>query len=337
MILSSESVNIQSDDRLIISDEFSIDELDNQVTLHQEEFIQPEPSTEIITSLLDNSIINGDLSMSPQANDLHKTPVLKILIQCDDKCGQVMTGISIPTMLKETITQTKFKIILQPQPYMFSWINQISIDNFGCDVLKAITKGCDFEMKDQSLPITLIKIEETIESLVVDLPADLPLLSTFKSAFPDEVPEKPQDLCNILYTSILFPGDTLFKLPQFWDTLWHKKGTLRGFMSACHPQMDGHAPVLDRSIDSQLVKEPPDTWDLTLPQTKLVYNDSVNRSTGLSPHEFLYDHKPRVPLDLMHMSPLKCASESTKAFAYCMSELHKSISDQINLSNSRYK
>ena len=86
-----------------------------------------------------------------------------------------------------------------------------------------------------------------------------------------------------------------------------------------------------------MVEEPPDTWDLTLPQTKLVYNDSVNRSTSLIPHEFLYDHKPRVPLDPIPMSPLKRVYESTEAFAYRMSELHKSISDQINLSNSRYK
>ena len=59
-------------------------------------------------------------------------------------------------------------------------------------------------MKEQSFPITLIKIEETTMSLVVDLPADLPLLSTFKLAFPDEVPEKSQHLRNILYASILF-------------------------------------------------------------------------------------------------------------------------------------
>ena len=148
LILSSESANVQSDDRLIISDEFSIDELDNQVTLHQEEFLQPKPSTEVITSLLDNSIINGDLSMSPQANDLHKMPVLKNLIQCDDKCGQFMNGISIPAIPKETTTQTSFKIILQPQPYIFSWINLMSINNFGCNVLGMITKGCDFKMKE---------------------------------------------------------------------------------------------------------------------------------------------------------------------------------------------
>ena len=45
LILSGEGANVQSVDQLIISDEFSIDELNNQVTLPQEEFIQPKPST----------------------------------------------------------------------------------------------------------------------------------------------------------------------------------------------------------------------------------------------------------------------------------------------------
>ena len=51
----------------------------------------------------------------------------------------------------------------------------------------------------------------------------------------------------------------------------------------------------------------------------------------------MYGHKPRAPIDLIPMSPLKRASESAEAFAYRMSELHKSISDQINISNSQYK
>ena len=79
------------------------------------------------------------------------------------------------------------------------------------------------------------------------------------------------------------------------------------------------------------------TWDLVLPRAQFAYNNSVNRSTGLSPHEVVYGHKPRAPIDLIPMSPLKRASESAEAFAYRMSELHQSISDQINKSNSQYK
>ena len=129
---------------MVTLDDFSIDELNNQVTLPQEESIQPTPSTEIITSLLDSSTISGDFSLSLQDNDLHKTPVLQFLTQLDDKYNQVMNGISIPAIPKENITLTKFKIFLQPQPYMFSWINQMSLINFGCDILRIIIKGCDF-------------------------------------------------------------------------------------------------------------------------------------------------------------------------------------------------
>ena len=200
-----------------------------------------------------------------------------------------------------------------------------------------ITKGCDFKLKEQALLITLTQIEEITESLVVDLHADLPLLSTFILAFPDEATERPQLLRSVFYASILFPKDTIFKLPQFWDTLWHKKGTLRGFISACHPQLDGHATILDRGIDRQLIAEPPDTWDLTLPQTKLVNDDSVNRSTGLSPHNVVHGHKLRPPIDLIPMSPLHRASESAESFACRMSELHKNISKQITINNQKYK
>ena len=44
-------------------------------------------------------------------------------------------------------------------------------------------------------------------------------------------------------------------------------------MSAFHPQLDGHAAMLNRGIKNQLLEEPPDTWDLALPQTQLVYDD----------------------------------------------------------------
>ena len=76
--------------------------------------------------------------------------------------------------------------------------------------------------------------------------ADLKVLRSGRSA--------GRSTTNDSVVSFVFSGVTLFKLPQFWDTLWHNKGTLVGFVSACHPQMDGHALVLDRSIDSQLVE-----------------------------------------------------------------------------------
>ena len=112
------------------------------------------------------------------------------------------------------------------------------------------------------------------------------------------------------------------------------------FSTAFHPQTDGQIEVINRSLENLLrclVGNHLGTWDLVLPRAQFAYNNLVNRSTGLSPYEVVYGHKLRAPIDLIPMSPLSRASESTEAFAYRMSELHKSISDQINLNNSRYK
>ena len=112
------------------------------------------------------------------------------------------------------------------------------------------------------------------------------------------------------------------------------------FSTAFHPQFDGQTEVVNRSLGNLLrclVGDHQGTWDLILPRAQFTYNNSVNKSTGLSPHEIVYGHKPRAPIDIIPMSPLQRTSESTKTFAYRMYELHKSISNHITLSNSKYK
>ena len=84
----------------------------------------------------------------------------------------------------------------------------------------------------------------------------------------------------------------------FWKTLWHKLRTMLKFSTAFHPQSDGQTKVVNRSLGSLLrclVGDHQGTWDLILPRVQFAYNNSVNRSTGLSPYEIVYDHKPRAP------------------------------------------
>ena len=126
----------------------------------------------------------------------------------------------------------------------------------------------------------------------------------------------------------------------FWKTLWHKLDTLLKFSTAFHPQTDGQTEVINRSLGNLLrclVGDHQGTWDLILPRAQFAYNNSVNRSTGFSPHEVVYGHKPRIPIDLIPMSPLHRASESPESFACRMSELHKTMSKQITINNSKYK
>ena len=96
-------------------------------------------------------------------------------------------------------------------------------------------------------------------------------------------------------------------------------------MYTFHPHMDGHALVLDRSIDSQLVEEPPNTWDLTSPQTKLVYNDSVKRSNNFSLCDIVHDLNHRATLVFIPKSSIHCAHKSTKFIVWHMYKTHENL------------
>ena len=85
--------------------------------------------------------------------------------------------------------------------------------------------------------------------------------------------------------SIISDRDSKF-LGHFWRTLWKRLGTNLNFSSAYHPQSDGQTEVTNRSLGNLLrclSQQHGGSWDSILPQAEYAYNDSVNRSTGLTP------------------------------------------------------
>ena len=78
-------------------------------------------------------------------------------------------------------------------------------------------------------------------------------------------------------------------------------------------------------------------WDLLLPRAEFAYNSSINRSTDKSPFEIVHGYKPRKPLDLIPLSIHTRISESAESFAQHVKNLHKEVSNKINLSNETYK
>jgi hypothetical protein len=126
----------------------------------------------------------------------------------------------------------------------------------------------------------------------------------------------------------------------FWKTLWHKMGTKLQYSTAFHPQTDGQTEVVNRSLGNllrTLVGENLRDWDQKLPTAEFAYNNSVNRSIGLSPTEVVYGYKPRQPIDLIPMSHYHRLSESASAFASHIHDLHKEISNRIAQNNTNYK
>ena len=117
---------------------------------------------------------------------------------------------------------------------------------------------------------------------------------------------------------------------------WYKVEIL----CAYHPQTDGQTEVINRSLGNLLrclVGDHARTWDSILPIAQFAYNNSVNRTIGMSLFEVVYGFKARKPLDLLPMSPQVCMSESAEAFARHVHNLHKDISNSIHSSNTRYK
>jgi hypothetical protein len=139
--------------------------------------------------------------------------------------------------------------------------------------------------------------------------------------------------------TIVFDKDVKF-MSYFWKTLWHLVGTKLKFSATYHPQTDGQTEVVNWSLRNLLrclVGDHARTWDSILPIAQFVYNNSVNRTIGMSPFEVVHGYKARKPLDLLPMSAQVRMSESAEAFARHVHDLHKDISNRIHSSNTRYK
>ena len=126
----------------------------------------------------------------------------------------------------------------------------------------------------------------------------------------------------------------------FWKTLWHMMGTKLKFSTTYHPQTDGQTEVVNRSLGNLLrclIVENGRTWESILLVAQFAYNNSVNRSIGMSPFEVVHGYKPRRPLDLLLMSSHDRVSVSAVKFASHMHKLHKEINKQVHVSNLKYK
>lgn len=114
----------------------------------------------------------------------------------------------------------------------------------------------------------------------------------------------------------------------FWKTLWILMGTRLLFSAAYHPQTDGQTEVVNRSLGNLLrclVGDRKSTWDLLLPHAQLSYNNSKNRSTGMSPNEIVHGYNAPVPLDLAPLPPSYKTSQFAQSFAQHIHDLHAHI------------
>ena len=117
-------------------------------------------------------------------------------------------------------------------------------------------------------------------------------------------------------------------------------GTKLKFSTAFYSQTDGQTEVVNRSLGNllrTLVGEYRGSWDLKLATAEFAYNTTVNRTIGKSPHEIVYDFRPRQPIYLIPIFDHIKASDFASLFASHVHDLRKKVMDKIAQSDAYYK
>jgi hypothetical protein len=72
--------------------------------------------------------------------------------------------------------------------------------------------------------------------------------------------------------------------------------------------------------------ENPSKWDLVLAQDKFTYNDSINRSIGMSPFQVVYGRSPKGVVDLVKFPDLEDKrSVDANEFVENIKEIHEKV------------
>ena len=139
--------------------------------------------------------------------------------------------------------------------------------------------------------------------------------------------------------SIISDRDSKF-MGHFWRTLWKRLGTNLNFSSAYHPQSDGQTEVTNRSLGNLLrclSQQYGAAWDTILPQAEYAFNDSVNRSTGLTPFQIVYGNHPRGILELRDIKQMERTSAQAQDFAQVMKEVQEQVKDRLMKTANQYR
>ena len=75
--------------------------------------------------------------------------------------------------------------------------------------------------------------------------------------------------------------------------------------------------------------EHPKQWDLALAQVEFAYNDSPNRSTGMSPFQIVYGMHTRGVYELRDLGKQEKRSADGEDFAFSMHELQENIKKRL--------
>jgi hypothetical protein len=117
-------------------------------------------------------------------------------------------------------------------------------------------------------------------------------------------------------------------------------GTKLLFSTTCHPQTDGQTEVVNRTLSIRLrvvLKKNIKMWEECLPHVEFVYNHSLHSTTKMCPFEIVYGFLPCAPIDLMSLPSSEKLNFDVTQRVELMLKLHKTIKENIERMNAKYK
>ncbi|KAK4698189.1 hypothetical protein P7C70_g8096, partial [Phenoliferia sp. Uapishka_3] len=154
------------------------------------------------------------------------------------------------------------------------------------------------------------------------------------------------DIANLFYTHIVgnhgLPLDIVSDrgsifTSDFWQCLQQLTRVASNLSTAFHPQSDGQTERVNQSIEQVIriyTNYQQDDWDLLLPITQFVYNDSFHSATKTTPFLANYGFSPRLDVSIPS-NPPATHNKSAEDFVKHMRKVHDVVRAEIEAANIR--
>ena len=111
-------------------------------------------------------------------------------------------------------------------------------------------------------------------------------------------------------------------------------------MEECLDTLDfGQTEVVNRSLGNilrSLVYKNPNQWDLALSQAEFFYDETPNRSTGMSPFQVFFRMHPRGVYELRDLSKQETRSAKAEEFAEQIQKLQEDVNQRVQKNTQKY-